>query len=308
MIETKAIETPSPKPAAYCAVQADGSNNVPNMPGHIYFFPRSGQHGPIPREEEDARKQIEHIISVLRIVFPDQESTHFQEHFQTLLVLAQGAFTSDGFRPESLNTLNLIKREIVQQAGPQIKADFLKRLGKWVLGMFILILVITFSIDWLETTYNYLSAKKVTQNSNDTLSKMKDGTNDDKQVQVSVLHTGLLLAFSMWGLFFAACTRNLTPTFDSLVTPDADLIHPWVRLAFHGIAILVLVMAFQVRLITVAFGDTFSTAQISQNASIAILIGLLLGIAERAVPREASRWAAELLTRSGPSYKENVDG
>jgi hypothetical protein len=300
MTDQNAIATRLPKPAAYCVVPADGSGNVPNMPGHLYFFPRSSPSGAIPPEEEKARQQLEYISSVLRIVFPDQKPGHFREHFATLLVMAQGAFTPAGFLPESLNTLDVLKREIVQQAGPQIKADYLKRLAKWVLCAFALILVISYSIEWSNNRYGGSRPERVaprTADSGTTTSATADAT---QQVQVSVLHTGLLLAFSMWGLFFASCTRNLTPTFDSLVIPDTDLMHPWVRLTFHGIAILVLVMAFQVRMITVAFGDTFSTAQINQNTSIAILVGLLLGIAERAVPREAIRWAAELVTRSGP--------
>jgi hypothetical protein len=108
----------------------------------------------------------------------------------------------------------------------------------------------------------------------------------------------------MLGLFFASCLRNLDPTFDSLVVPDADLMLPWVRLVFYGIAIAALAMGFQLRVFTVAIGDVFSTAEISENTSVAILVGLLLGIAERAVPREATRWAAELLARAGPHHAD----
>jgi hypothetical protein len=81
--------------------------------------------------------------------------------------------------------------------------------------------------------------------------------------------------------------------------------HPWVRLTFFGIGILVLALAFQVKLVTVALGETFSTARITDSPAIAILAGLLLGIAERAVPREASRWATDFLVRSGPQQPDS---
>lgn len=200
----------------------------------------------------------------------------------------------------SLDTLDVFKNEIVHKSGPTIKANYLKRLFFWVLCISVVITGISYLGNRLTSKEDGSSAEIAEAAPEVEAVKATGDLESPGDGKVSFWHTGLLLAVSMWGLFFASCTRNITPSFDTLVIPDADLMHPWVKLVFYGLGIFALSLIFQLELITVAFGNVFSTSQISRSISIAILSGLLLGIAERAVPQEVSRWAAKLVSKAGP--------
>jgi hypothetical protein len=96
-------------------------------------------------------------------------------------------------------------------------------------------------------------------------------------------------------------TRSIEPTFEKLLVPDADLMEPWFRLLFYGIAIIGLSLLFQTKMVTIAFGEKVSTAEIAHNWLVAVSLGLFLGIAERALPQEVLQWSRKFLPSSQES-------
>jgi hypothetical protein len=149
MTRSSSNPVPAPTPAAYCVAEANGQNGLPNKPGHLFFFVAPTHQGGIPPEQESARDKLEHVASVMRIVFPDRSVPFFKEHFETLLLVAQGAFTPQGFHAEALNTLEGLKNEIVQQVGAKIKSSYPKRLGCWAFSSFVVLLGISLIPDWI---------------------------------------------------------------------------------------------------------------------------------------------------------------
>jgi hypothetical protein len=268
----------------------------------LYFFvPGKEWQGPVPPDQDDARQKLEHFNSVLRQALA-QEEPALETYFAQLLTLARGVFTPTGFRPESLSTLEIMKDEVVRLVGPRLQNNYLVRLRKAVLVACLLILVITVGLDAL------VKGGTSSGHPDATGGKTSDATaaTETKVLQLgnyvrwdanfSILHIGLLLASSMIGLLFASMVRNLIPTFDNLMS--ADLMYPWIKLTFYGIAIFIMGTIFEQRWITVSLGEKFSTATINENAIAAIIFGLFLGIAERLVPQEVIRYATEVVMRS----------
>jgi hypothetical protein len=222
----------------------------------------------------------------LRIAFQQDEPDLFQKFFLRLLAAAQATFSDTGFRREALGDLPVFKQEVVKTAGAKIKERYTKKLLKAV-GCAVLILLAASAV--LDVA---LRVGHVIGNRGSWIFIHWDPS-------ISILHTGMLLAASMVGLFFASVTRNIEPTFETLVTSDADLMPPWLRLFFYGIAVLILALVFQLKLVTFHIGDVFSTADISTSAPAAIFVGLLLGVLERALPQEVQKWSRELIRKSG---------
>lgn len=282
-----------PSPSAYEVCECVGLSGQKDAPGELYFSINRETPEALPTlEEEEAKAKIEHFAMVLRIVFQKHEPVLFREYFDRILATAKATFARTGFFPSAVNDLELFKTEVVQLAGSRIKSRYNARLFWTVLKASALMIVVGIAI----------------QAATVLLGEVKAIPNGDSKPAMSAVHgfyewessfsfanTGLLLAAAMWGLLFASMTRNIDPTFDTLITPDADLMEPWVRLLFFGIPALVIALLFQTELVSISFGGRVSTTDINSNATVAVLMGLLLGIAERALPDEVEHWSKRIL-------------
>ena len=298
-------------PSALRVSEAVGIEHRADLLGHLYFCAPPDYREAIPDDQARSQSDLEDFAMRLRIAFQKDEPTLFKEFFYRLLTSAQATFAPSGYRPQAMNDLATFKQEVVQTAGARIKGRYTAKLARYVLFASIAIVGITILVEWI--AQNHFS---LPQKGTGTVSSEAVPTIDPKQQSsvgvegkaipwkdgFSLSHTGILLAASMWGLLFASLTRNIDPTFETLLTPDADLMEPWVRLVFFGIPVLVISLMFQLRLVAISFGDV-STTQISENAVAAVLFGLLLGIAERALPKEVEQWSRKVLPSSQPSAR-----
>jgi len=301
----------SPVNSALCVSHAIGIPNRQDMPGHLYFCRVPGFTDAIPDDQESARIELEKFSSVLRIVFQKDDPVHFAEFFNRLLTLAQGVFDPAGFNLSPLNDLPHFRQEVVQIAGATIKARYTGKLIKAVLIGSALVILVGASLQWLSSFATSTSAPLSQASGNDKEMPVTASSAPPRQsighylqwdASFSFLHTSLLLAASFFGLLFASITRNIEPTFETLLTPNADLIQPWVRLVFYGIAVFTLALLFETRWLTITFGDRFSTGRIGEDVITAVLVGLFLGVAERALPKELENWSKKIL----PSSRESV--
>jgi hypothetical protein len=278
---------PAVVPSSYTVGEYVDVGRLPDMPGHLLFIPWTAT---IPENQEAARQKLEETAAVLRSVFQERHPQLFRTYFNRLLVVAWGIFLPDRFHEGGLSDLTQFKREIIQAAGPLIKASYVRRLARAVVVAIIVILVAAFLLQCLLTFtlshaddpeyFWYQFGKSVTWNPS-----------------FSILHFGALMSASMVGLLFASMSRNVQPTFESLLTPDADLIQPWVRLIFFGIAIFIIALIFYLGLAGASFGN-LTTSRIHNDVPTAILIGLLLGVAERALPARVEKWSSDLAAAS----------
>lgn len=285
-------------PASYEVRECVGIPKQPDSPGELYFSLRPEFPDAKPtEEEEEAKSKLEQFVMVLRVAFQEHEPTIFRGYFDRVLSNAQATFSLAGFFPNAISDLELFKKEVVQVAGSRIKSRYTAKLFWAVLfasfAMIALGLVIqgvSFMLGSDRHTGGKLGAAPMT-----AISGFYQW-----ESAFSFANTGLLLAGAMWGLLFASMTRNIDPTFDTLVTPDADLMEPWMRLLFFGIPSLVISLLFQTEFVLISFGGRVSTSDINQNAVVAVLMGLLLGIAERALPKEVENWSKRILPSTKP--------
>ncbi len=286
-------------PSAYRVCELVGVSEQKDMPGHLYFFVAPDYGDPIPVDQQNVRDTLENVCSVLRVVFQNETPKLFREFFDRLLLSAQAAFSPNGFRPEAISDLSNLKTEVVQTAGAAIKTSYTKRLLLAVIVASALIAVLTTGCHWLVGRMSPETSADVAagiQSDSDTEGKTPAARWDEN---FSIINTGLLLAAAMWGLLFASMARAIEPTFETLLVPDADLMPPWFRLIFYGFAILVLAFLFQLNSIGLSFGESVSTAKIDDDPITALTIGALLGIAERALPKEITYWSSRLLAGTG---------
>jgi len=260
--------------AAYRVCLFDGANGIQKIPHELYFYVSPDwKVGAVPVEQEKARREFEHCVNVLKIALAG-EVNDLDVFFAKTYLAAQGAFTPGGFVPEALNTLEYIKNEVVRLVGPGSREKYLRNFGFTAAGFFVLILAITITL------------KSVIS---------------DEKLATSIFAVGLLLAASMFGLFFATLSRHVTPTFDNLITPATDLGRTWPKLVFFGIAILVVGTMLEEGWITISVGgNNLSTAAIRTNPIVACIFGILLGVAERLVPEQVMLYAAEAIGKSSP--------
>jgi hypothetical protein len=209
---------------------------------------------------------------VLRVLFHGTEEKLFRDYFDRLLITATGVFNPNGFRPEALSSLKLLQDEVVHTAGPRIKGNYLRRLGR---ATILALLIVALATVGLHVAILYAEASSYSW----------------------AEKIGVLLAASFIGMFFSASVRNQKLSFETLVTPPADIMHPWIRLVVYGIAVTILALILQKKIVTITFGEVFSTASIGDDFPTAVLVGLLLGVAEIALPEEVARWSGELLSR-----------
>jgi hypothetical protein len=267
-----------------------------DIPGLLYFFRAPEFALAVPEHQEAARQKLEDFNTVLRIAFR-REDPLFREFFQRLLAIAQATYDPAGFNAFAATDLRNFKREIVQSAGAAIKARYTAQLLWWVVGAVALLLLLTVVVpSFYPSGMPTTSTDK--EEPNDEEGSKGTSSNPKPSITFSLPNTGILLSASFVGLLFASMSRSIEPTFETLVTPDADLMQPWFRLVFYGVPVLAIGLLFQTELVTLEFGKQISTAQVGHNWVVAMLVGLFLGIAERALPREVESWSKRFLPSS----------
>lgn len=296
-----------PTPSAYFVREAIGIPNEKDAPGELYFSRNPDFMEDVPADQEAAKQQFEQFAMVLRMVFQSPEPELFNAYFDRLLSTARAAFEPRQYFPAPLNDLAIFKNEVVQAAGSRIKARYTSKLAWAVLwaslalggaGVAMQGIVSKWAVDKAPAVEAAPLAPAREQMPTAIPAKSVTLLGVQWSAQFSFAHAGILAAAAMWGLLFASMTRNIDPTFDTLLTPDNDLMEPWVRLLFFGIPTLIIALIFQTQLVSISFGTHVSTSQINDNAIVAALIGFLLGIAERALPNEVEQWSKKLLTSS----------
>src|ERR1041385_8546859 len=235
--------------AAYLVAAADGKGGLPTIPYELFFWKNPKFTGPVPTEQENAKQQLEEFGSRMRQTLaggPD-----IDQYFQKLVITAQGTFNAAGFNPSAVNQIALYKQEIVQKVGSSIFAAYLRKLGLCHGMAIVVILCATFGLDRLVKSgiQSGAVAKVSAATANeDTKNGKKLGPVSVYEspgvlrwdATFSIVHTGILVASGLVGLFFAGCARAMDITFERLLVPNEDLLAPWIRLFLFGIPILVL--------------------------------------------------------------------
>lgn len=203
----------------------------------------------IPDIEKKLYGDVESACSVIKSLNGTTEEVK-RKYFNKLLSLAQvGLVPEDGAQPEVAGTaLERLKEEIIIAEGRRIKNQYMKRLGidALILGVLMIIL-------------RQISAYCF------------------KNEFISMFATTWI--GTMIGTWISYGARKFEIEFKDLAVIEKDMMDPWIRLIYIGLATFAFEMFFMTGIITVSIGK-ISTADISGNYEIQLVIGLICGLVE----------------------------
>lgn len=217
-------------------------------------FEHTSEDIPIPEEQLKLRDDIDSVLIVLRTLFPEENDVRFNEYFRPLLSLAQTGLVGDSAQPKlAEGALTALKNEIVVREAGRVKNKYMKSLGKkaFLLGAppLIVAFILYSLIPQLQLLQNYL----------------------------------FLWAACMAGVWLSFGARKTRFRFEDLSIPEKDRLEPTVRLVFAGLITIVFGLLFATGAVEVKVGG-ISLADFTQNFQIALLLGMILGFSETALP------------------------
>jgi len=220
--------------------------------------------GSVPDEQLRLRDEVDHALTVLRMVF-DEKNTRFEEYFRPLLSLAQAGLVGDSAQPElGLRALSSLKAEITSREGGRIKNQYMKVLGRWALivgGPALLLgLGAAFAVQDQPLVRNFL----------------------------------FLWAACMAGVWVSFGARKTVFSFEDLHIPEEDRMEPLVRLVFAGLLTIIVSLLFSTHAIEVTMG-AIKSSDLEKRSDVAFLIGMLCGFSEKALSSQVGKQASALL-------------
>lgn len=229
-----------------------------------------------PADQVELKVEVEKTLTVINAIY-NEDPGKLSDYFDRLLALAQvglvGENASAGVARAALISL---QREILLNEEGRIKNQYMKKLGLSALKF------ATFSL--LAVAFIVYYRIDVT----DDLHSMRF---------LPLVWVGT--AAGVWASFAA---RNVTIGFFSLPALEEDKLEPAIRLAFSCILSTILVLAFEVKIITVIAG-AFNSSEVLRSGGSSLLVGALAGIAEKALPSAVTRAASDLVQRVSSSNR-----
>lgn len=263
------------------------------LPGQLYFWTREDWEGEVPPEQAKLRVAFDEVCAVLRARFQEKASEKFEEEFRRLLDLAHATFSGKYAQVvEGTHSLEAYKTELVRREGPAIKNGYLKELAIAALITSAILLLSSIAI---RIAYHYSEEAGFvqTEHTEEHTSKVL-ASSVRWDARFSPIHFGLLLISTMWGIWLSFAVRSMNFQFEQLQHPETDLMRLWSRLLAFGMLAFILALFFQMQILIISVGGV-STSQISDNALVAVFVGLGLGFTDKALPSEVRRRIEEFL-------------
>lgn len=246
-----------------------------------------------PREGKDGRADIHFKVCQPQAATPDEIALHaeiektltavhslfgseryksrYAEVVEKLLMLAQLGLV--GVRGESnpriaKDALQRLQDEIAELDGARVKNDFLKHLGLWAL--------LLSAPAWIISAYFYFIY-------------------GDASVSVPLLNLCCLWSANQIGTWLSFATRKLDIGFFDLSRISEDQLEPAVRLVFTGSLAVIFALTLWAGLFAVQIGDFHANGWVT-DPLIAVVLGALTGIAEKALPGSIRNKAEKLIS------------
>lgn len=235
----------------------------PKDPKDILFQLTSSATTPIPQEQLMLMDEISRTLSVLRMLYEKDDTKFFSLH-RRLLALARAGLVGVTAQPiAARRALQELRDDVTAMEAGNVKNHYMKSLGKRsvILG---------------------------------TLAFLVAGVLDRYGIQPAISSFFCLWGACMAGVWLSFGARKPQLSFEELHIPEKDRLEPFVRLVFAGLLTTILGLAFSLELIVVKLG-TKTTAQVTADPQVAILIGLLCGFSEQILSIKVSQQATRFL-------------
>ena len=228
----------------------------------ILFQTRKDVSASDSEEQLNLRDEIDRVLVVLRMLFKDDES--FNYYFKTVLSLAQAGLVGEHAAPNvAMRALKELKNEITAREAGKIKNEYMKALGikAFIYGLPVLIVGLIIRFYFNELLF----------------------------ANFFFLWIGCFV-----GVWLSFGVRKTELKFEDLNILEKDRLDPSVRLFFTGFLTTFIGLLFSTGAVSIEFGK-ISTDLFSSNLQVAILIGLICGFSEKALPSKISKQAAAII-------------
>jgi hypothetical protein len=244
--------------------------------GREIVFQRIGDTTPAPADQLDLFADIAGTLTVLEVILPPGAppggpGDRFDQYRVKLFSLAQVGLQGSADPKVARQGLTALQAEILAREGPRVKNDYMIVLGAWAIGFALVGTLIYFALRWW-APHDWL---------------LYDVRN------IFVLWVGTMI-----GTWLSFGIRRAILTMKDLSTLEADMVGPPIRLVFTGLIAGTLGLVFICAMVNVDIGGLHS-ADLLSRGSRALLIGILMGVSEQALPATLTRRASQFVTEIG---------
>jgi len=245
-------------------------------------FEKLDKSGLVPADQLKFKAEVEDTLTTLQVIFPEKSwqsdnskklpfQRRFEEYQSKLRSLAQVGLASDADPDAGRQALTTLQFEILRREGPRLKNTYMKRLGGWALAFALV------------AAFAYLFVRN----------------NDSFSTLLSAFRNMLLVwTGTMLGTWLSFGLRRPTLSFNDLGALEADMVEPAVRLVFTGLIALTIAFVFTCGMVNVVIGG-LNSAGLFLHGSTALLIGILLGVSEQALPSALTQRASQFVSEVG---------
>jgi hypothetical protein len=246
------------------------------------IFEVTGKLFPIPPDQLKLKADIETTMMTLKVILPVKNeqappktmtaNQHRYAAYQIkLLGIAQTGLQTPADPNSARQPLEALQADILLREGPRVKNKYMKRLGVAAAALAAV------------SAVAYLVLRNNPQAS-DLLYAYRN---------LFVLLTGTMI-----GTWLSFGLRRSKILFKDLSALEEDMMEPAVRLIFTGLIAITIAFVFRTGMVNVNIGG-LNSANLLANGSSALLIGMLLGVSELALPGMLTRRASQFVSEVG---------
>lgn len=218
----------------------------------------------IPENQMAFQSDVNETVIALRTLFP-RDDPRFERYFSPLLMLAQTGLVGEHAQQDlAAQNLASLKEEIAIREGGKIKNRYMERLGWRALFLGVITLISALMVHFLWS---------------------------DQQILANFLFLWTACMAGVWVSFGA---RKTTIRFENLTVLEEDRLEPLIRLVFAGLLTIIIGLLFATETVILQVG-AISTAEIVNTITVALLIGVLCGFSEQALPATVTRQASTII-------------
>jgi hypothetical protein len=246
------------------------------------IFDVTGDLVPVPPEQLRLQADVDTTLTTLRTIFPDAETDEKPKHptinqrrfesYQTkLLGIARTGLQTPADPESARQWLEALQAEILAREGPRVKNGYMKTLG------------LAAAIFAVIAAGLYLVLR-----------------NNPQLSHLLYIYRNLFIlwAGTMIGTWLSFGLRRPKIMFKDLGILEEDMVEPAIRLIFTGLIAITIAFIFICGMVSINVGD-LKSADLFGHGSTALLIGILLGVSEQALPGVLTRRASQFVSEIG---------
>src|SRR5262245_17889443 len=237
--------------------------------------------GTIPPDQLKLREEIGKTLMTLKAIFPENEGTRpktmtaiqrrYADYREKLVRIAEIGLETPPDPNSAHQWLEELRADILLREGPRLKNNYMKKLGVAAAALAAVSAVVYFVLRNNPEASHLLYAYR----------------------NLFVLLTGTMI-----GTWLSFGLRRPKIEFKDLSALEEDMMEPAVRLLFTGLIAITIAFVFATGMVNVNVG-ALNSAHLLDNGRSALLIGMLLGVSELALPSMLTRRASQFVSEVG---------